>query len=330
MPGGLCVRDLSYAYGAKPALDGVSFDLAEGRFCALLGPNGAGKSTLFALLTRLFVARRGRIEVAGFELGRAPRLALARMGVVFQQPTLDLDLTVRRNLAYFAALHGMSGRAVEARIDAALDRLDMRARAGERARDLNWRAPAAGGDRAGADPRSGRAAARRAYGGARRGEPGGDHRACPRARGRAGADGAVGHASGGRGGPGDRLLVLHRGRIVADGTAGEIAGGAAVGGAVPGDDAGGRVRGRRAPGAASSLTDAARRHVSARGQTIKSLIYKVSSAAVYLISTLVNDRPRSRSAESRLCPEHGGARRSEGTGRNSWATLLQALHGAAP
>ena len=226
MPGGLCVRDLSYAYGAKPALDGVSFDLAEGRFCALLGPNGAGKSTLFALLTRLFVARRGRIEVAGFELGRAPREALARMGVVFQQPTLDLDLTVRRNLAYFAALHGMSGRAVEARIDAALDRLDMRARAGERARDLN------GGHRRRAEiaralihdpavllldePTVGLDAASRA-----------------------GITAHVHVLAAEQGltvlwathlvdevGPGDRLLVLHRGRIVADGTAGEIAGGA--------------------------------------------------------------------------------------------------------
>jgi ABC-2 type transport system ATP-binding protein len=59
------------------------------------------------------------------------------MGIVFQQPTLDLDLTVRQNLRYFAALHGIAGRAAEGRIDAALDRLDMRDRAGERARLLN-------------------------------------------------------------------------------------------------------------------------------------------------------------------------------------------------
>jgi ABC-2 type transport system ATP-binding protein len=59
------------------------------------------------------------------------------MGVVFQQPTLDLDLTVRRNLLYFAALHGLSGREAQTRIDAALERLDMAERAGELARDLN-------------------------------------------------------------------------------------------------------------------------------------------------------------------------------------------------
>jgi ABC-2 type transport system ATP-binding protein len=134
---GLEISDLGFSYGPKRALDRVSFQVAPGEFCALLGPNGAGKSTLFGLLTRLFVSREGAIRVAGHDLARAPRAALARMGVVFQQPTLDLDLSVKRNLSYFAALHGLGGRDAAARIDAALDRLGMRERAGERARDLN-------------------------------------------------------------------------------------------------------------------------------------------------------------------------------------------------
>jgi ABC-2 type transport system ATP-binding protein len=135
--GGLTVDGLTWRFGAKTALDGVSFAVERGRFCALLGPNGAGKSTLFGLLTRLFVTPEGRIEVAGHDLAAAPRAALARIGVVFQQPTLDLDLTVRRNMTYFAALHGLYGRKAGLRIDAALDRLAMRERAGERAGDLN-------------------------------------------------------------------------------------------------------------------------------------------------------------------------------------------------
>ncbi len=130
------VRHLSYRYGRKAALDDVSFELSPG-FTALLGPNGAGKSTLFALLTRLVVTREGRIVVAGHDLGRAPRAALARIGVVFQQPTLDLDMTVRRNLSYFAALHGLAGADAAGRIDAALGRLGMAERADERVRDLN-------------------------------------------------------------------------------------------------------------------------------------------------------------------------------------------------
>lgn len=134
---GLEVAGLSYSYGARQALSEVSFRVPPGTFCALLGPNGAGKSTLFNLLTRLFVSPRGQITIAGHDLARQPRAALARLGIVFQQSTLDLDLTVGQNLTYFAALHGLSGRGAQARIDAALDRLDMRERAQERCRALN-------------------------------------------------------------------------------------------------------------------------------------------------------------------------------------------------
>lgn len=134
---GLSVQGLSFAYGTKQALDDVSFDVGAGQFCALLGPNGAGKSTLFALLTRLLQARGGEIRIAGHDLATAPRAALAQLGIVFQQTTLDLDLTVRQNLSYFAALHGHAGRDAARRIDAALDRLDMRDRAREKARALN-------------------------------------------------------------------------------------------------------------------------------------------------------------------------------------------------
>ena len=136
-PDALSVDDVSFRYGARKALDGVTFAVPRGRFCALLGPNGAGKSTLFALLTRLLVTDRGRIAVAGHDIARAPRAALSRIGVIFQQSTLDLDTTVVRNMRYFAALHGLSGGEAARRIDAALDRLDMRERAGERVRSLN-------------------------------------------------------------------------------------------------------------------------------------------------------------------------------------------------
>jgi ABC-2 type transport system ATP-binding protein len=134
---GLAVSHLSFAYGSRQALQDVSFDVLPGNFCALLGPNGAGKTTLFALLTRLFLPGTGRIEIAGIDLATHPRKALAKMGVVFQQPTLDLDLSVWRNLSYYAALHGLSGRSAATRIEAALDRLGMRERSGEKARNLN-------------------------------------------------------------------------------------------------------------------------------------------------------------------------------------------------
>lgn len=134
---GLSVTDLSYAYGPKVALDGVEFSVDPGKFCALLGPNGAGKSTLFNLLTRLLSTPHGQIKVAGFDLAKDPRQALACLGIVFQQTTLDLDLTVRQNLRYFAALHGMSGKEANFAIGAVLERLDMAPRADEKTRTLN-------------------------------------------------------------------------------------------------------------------------------------------------------------------------------------------------
>lgn len=133
----LSVESLSFAYGARPALDGLAFDLAPGSFTALLGPNGAGKSTLFSLLTRLFTAPRGRIAIAGHDLAATPLKALAALGCVFQQPTLDLDLTVRRNLLYYAALHGLTGPAARSRADEALATLALTDRADTPARSLS-------------------------------------------------------------------------------------------------------------------------------------------------------------------------------------------------
>jgi len=134
---GLRVSDLSFSYGPKQALENVSFDVEPGQFCALLGPNGAGKTTLFSLLTRLLNTHSGSIEIAGHDLAQTPRAALAELGIVFQQTTLDLDLSVHQNLSYFAALHGIAGREARVRIDASLDRLNMRDRADEKARALN-------------------------------------------------------------------------------------------------------------------------------------------------------------------------------------------------
>ncbi|TNJ47440.1 ABC transporter ATP-binding protein [Phaeobacter sp. B1627] len=138
MINGLKARNLSFQYGAKTALNNVSFEVSKGQFCALLGPNGAGKSTLVSLLTRLLVAPGdGEIHLIGHSLEHSPRNALAALGVVYQQPTLDMDLTVRQNLAYFGALHGLSRKDIRIRSEAALDRLGMLERAGERIRNLN-------------------------------------------------------------------------------------------------------------------------------------------------------------------------------------------------
>ncbi len=137
MTSGLSACGLAFRYGDREALKGVSFEIPKGAFCALLGPNGAGKSTLVSLLTRLLVAPGGEIAIAGHDLRVAPGPALGALGVVFQQPTLDMDLTVRQNLAYFAALHALPRSQTAARTEVALDRLGMRDRADEKVRALN-------------------------------------------------------------------------------------------------------------------------------------------------------------------------------------------------
>ncbi|MFJ2336806.1 ABC transporter ATP-binding protein [Pseudomonas protegens] len=131
------VSQLSFAYGTRQALDQVSLSLAPGRFAALLGPNGAGKSTLIALLTRLYDLQQGDIRVGGCSLRNAARAALRQLGVVFQQSTLDLDLSVEQNLHYHAALHGLSRRQGQARIDAELARQGLSERRRDSVRALN-------------------------------------------------------------------------------------------------------------------------------------------------------------------------------------------------
>lgn len=133
----LAVEHLSYAYGSRQALDDVSFEVQAGQCSILLGPNGAGKSTLFALITHLYDTRQGTIAIHGHDLRRRTRKALALLGVVFQQPTLDLDLSVMQNLRYHAALHGLDRRTARLRIARELERLAMYERRYERVRQLN-------------------------------------------------------------------------------------------------------------------------------------------------------------------------------------------------
>ena len=131
------IADLSFRFGNKVALDDVSFSVGIGEFRVLLGPNGAGKTTLFSLLTRLYDSVQGQIRIRGINLRNDPHRALAQMGVVFQQPTLDLDLNVRQNLLYHAALHGMKKTDAIERMEIELTRFDMLDRQSEKVRQLN-------------------------------------------------------------------------------------------------------------------------------------------------------------------------------------------------
>jgi ABC-2 type transport system ATP-binding protein len=133
----LSCSHVSHRYGARAALDDVSFDVPPGSFAVLMGRNGAGKTTLISLITRLYHAQQGAIRIFGMDLRGEPLKALAAIGVVFQQLTIDLDLTVRENLIYHAALHGLSRREASTRIGEELERIGMRERLNERVRSLS-------------------------------------------------------------------------------------------------------------------------------------------------------------------------------------------------
>jgi len=133
----LDVKGLSHSFGERKALDGVTFQVNPGDHTVLLGLNGAGKTTLFALVTGLYHSRIGSIAVFGADIREKPLKALARMGVVFQQSTLDLDLTVEQNMLYHAALHGMPRALAVRRASEELERIGLADRRRDRARQLS-------------------------------------------------------------------------------------------------------------------------------------------------------------------------------------------------
>jgi ABC-2 type transport system ATP-binding protein len=129
--------DLTKRYGTRTALQSLSLRLPAGQFVALLGPNGAGKSTLFQVLTGMFAADEGEVEVAGHSLRRSATAALRHIGVVFQQMSLDLDLSIRRNLLFQADLHGLPRRLAQERIASACERLNIDADLDRKVRELS-------------------------------------------------------------------------------------------------------------------------------------------------------------------------------------------------
>lgn len=104
-------------FGAFAAVDGVSFEVREGETFGLLGPNGAGKSTLIRLMTTLLPLTSGRVTIDGYDVDREPDEVRRTIGVIPQNLTSDLDLTVEENLHIYAKLYDMAPRERRTSVD---------------------------------------------------------------------------------------------------------------------------------------------------------------------------------------------------------------------
>jgi ABC-2 type transport system ATP-binding protein len=98
-----------YNRSKTPAVDRISFSVEEGEFFAFLGPNGAGKTTTISILTTTLSKTGGEVKIAGFDIEKEARKVRENVGIIFQKPSLDPQLTAEQNIRFHACLYGMCG-----------------------------------------------------------------------------------------------------------------------------------------------------------------------------------------------------------------------------
>jgi len=130
-PAFLRLEGLTRRFGDRVAVDDLTLEVARGETFGFLGPNGAGKSTTFHLLTGLLAPDSGRVLIEGRPAPPTEPRVRRRLGVVFQEPSLDEKLTALENLMLGAALYGITGRAARARADEMLELVELSGRARE-------------------------------------------------------------------------------------------------------------------------------------------------------------------------------------------------------
>ncbi|MCJ8329952.1 MAG: ABC transporter ATP-binding protein [Lentisphaeria bacterium] len=114
---------ISFYYKDFQALDNVSFTLLEGQKMALLGPNGSGKTTLFKILSTLLTNYTGNAEIFSSGIAANPNKVREDIGIVFQSPALDKELTVYENLRHHGHLYGLRGDTLKSRINELLEQM---------------------------------------------------------------------------------------------------------------------------------------------------------------------------------------------------------------
>jgi ABC-2 type transport system ATP-binding protein len=128
---------LTKRFGALTAVDDISFEISAGEVFAFLGPNGAGKTTTIKMLTTILSPTSGTLEVDGLNLVERKSEARRRFGVVFQDPSLDQDLTAWENMDLHGVLYGMSRQLRQGRAETLLRAFELWDRKNARARELS-------------------------------------------------------------------------------------------------------------------------------------------------------------------------------------------------
>ena len=119
------VDGLTKTFNGFKAVDSISFIVKKGEIFGLLGPNGAGKTTTIKMLVTLLKPSSGRAKVAGYDVVKQPNMVRKNIGIVFQEPTLDLELTAKENLDFHARLYGINREKRKERIDEVLKLVDL-------------------------------------------------------------------------------------------------------------------------------------------------------------------------------------------------------------
>lgn len=119
------VNGLSHCYGDLKAVDNISFNVKAGEIFSFLGPNGAGKSTAINVLITLLPLQEGKVVIAGHDLGGEPKGVRDSIGIVFQEITLDRDMTVKETLEFHGNLYSMENKDIESRIEELLTLVEL-------------------------------------------------------------------------------------------------------------------------------------------------------------------------------------------------------------
>ena len=127
----VAVNQLTFSYGERKALDDLSLQVNRGEIFGFLGPNGSGKTTLFRILSTLIIPPPGTVRIVGFDPTENRDAIRSRIGVVFQSPSLDKQLTAEENLTHQGHLYGLRGSDLRNRVHRALAAVGLTDRSNE-------------------------------------------------------------------------------------------------------------------------------------------------------------------------------------------------------